>query len=69
MIYAPRGNCGGLQGGFQKVARNLHFTRPHTIMTTMGIPSIATFEVEVVEPKYERKQALKNLNNCLRARV
>jgi hypothetical protein len=29
----------------------------HTIMTTMGIPSIVAFEVEVVEPnlEYERR--------------
>jgi hypothetical protein len=36
---------------------NLHFTRPHTIMTTMGISSIIAFEVEVVELdlEYERR--------------
>jgi hypothetical protein len=66
-VYAPKGNCGRLQGGFQKVGRNLHFTRPHITMTTMGVPSVVAFEVEVVEPnsKYERRQALKNLDDCL----
>lgn len=70
-IYALKDNCGRLQGRFQKVVRNLHFTRPHTTMTTMGVPSIAAFEVEVVEPdsKYERMQALKNLDDRLRAGV
>ncbi len=40
-------------------------------MTTMGVPSIAAFEVEVVEPnsEYERRQALKNLNDCLEVRI
>lgn len=70
-IYAPRDNCGGLQGGFQRVICNLHFTRPHITMTTMGVPSTVAFEVEVVEidSKYERRQALKNLDNHLRVRV
>jgi hypothetical protein len=37
----------------------------------MGVPSIAAFEVEVVEidSKYERRRALKNLDNRLRAGV
>jgi hypothetical protein len=49
--------------GYQKVAWNLHFTKPHTTMTTMGIPSIVAFEVEVVKPnlEYERRQALRRL--------
>jgi hypothetical protein len=42
---------------FQRVVCNLHFITPHTTMTTMGVPSIAAFEVEVVEidSKYERR--------------
>jgi hypothetical protein len=51
-VYAPRGSHGGVQEGYQRVARNLHFTRPHTIMTTMGISFVTTFEVEVVEPNF-----------------
>lgn len=52
-IYALGGSCGGLQGGFQRVAHNLHFMRPHTTMTTMGIPFIVAFEVEVVESNFK----------------
>jgi hypothetical protein len=61
--YALKGSHGGLQGRFQRVAHNLHFTRQHTTMTTMGIPSIVAFEVEVVELnfKYEKGQALRRL--------
>jgi hypothetical protein len=47
-LYALGGSRGGLQGGFQRVAHNLHFMRPHTMMITMGIPSIVAFEVEMV---------------------
>jgi hypothetical protein len=37
--------------------------KPHIMVTTMGVPSVTSFEVEVVEPnsKYERKQALRRL--------
>jgi hypothetical protein len=36
---------------------NLHFTRPHTIVITMGIPLVVAFEVEAIKPysKYERR--------------
>jgi hypothetical protein len=47
-INAQGGRCGGLQGGFQRVAHNLHFAISTIMVTTMGVPSIATFEVEVV---------------------
>ncbi len=49
---------GGLQEGYQKATWNLHFMKPHTIMTTM---KVSFFEVEAVKPnsKYERKQALR----------
>jgi hypothetical protein len=44
--------------------------KPHIMMIAMGVPSIVSFEVEVVELnlEYERKQAsrgLKNLDDCL----
>jgi hypothetical protein len=57
MINSQGGSCGGLQDGFQRVACNLHFMRFVTMVTTMGVPSIAAFEVEVVEPnlEYERR--------------
>jgi hypothetical protein len=62
-IYAPKDSCGRLQEGYQKLAQNLHFMKPHITMTIMGIPSIIVFEVEVVEPilEYERRQALRKL--------
>jgi hypothetical protein len=43
-------SCGGLEGGFQRVAHNLHFMKPPTIVTTVGIASIVAFKVEAVEP-------------------
>jgi hypothetical protein len=52
-LYALGGSHGGLQGGFQRVAHNLHFMRPHMTMTTMGIPSIVAFELEVVESNFK----------------
>jgi hypothetical protein len=52
-LYALGGSRGGLQGGFQRVAHNLHFMRPHMMMTIMGIPSIVAFEVEVVELNFK----------------
>jgi hypothetical protein len=56
------------------LAHNLHFTRSPTTVTTMGVPSIVTFEMEAIELNftYERIQAmggLKNLDNCLKAKV
>jgi hypothetical protein len=48
MIIAQGGRCGGLQGGFQRVAHNLHFAISTTMVTTMGVLSIVAFEVEVV---------------------
>jgi hypothetical protein len=67
-VYAPRNSYGGVQEGYQRVARNLDFTRPHTTMTTMGIPFVAAFEVEVVEPnlEYKRRQTLKRLEKLKR---
>jgi hypothetical protein len=61
MIYAPRSSRGGLQGSFKRAAHNLHFLRPHTMMTTMGVPLVTAFEVEAVKrnSKYEKRQALK----------
>jgi hypothetical protein len=50
MMNAQGGSCGRLQGGFQKVACNLHFMRFVTMVTTMGVPFIVAFEVEAVEP-------------------
>jgi hypothetical protein len=43
--------------GTRGATQNLHFMKPHTTVTTMEVPSIAAFEVEVVKPdsKYERR--------------
>lgn len=61
MAHAQVGSCGGLQGEFQRSSHNLHFTRSPTTVTTMGIPSIATFKVEAIEldSKYEKRQAMR----------
>lgn len=55
----------GCISGFQRATRNLHFTKPPIAMTTMGVPSVAAFETEVIELEleYERKQAMKRLEN------
>lgn len=46
-------------------SRNLHFMKSPITMTTMEVPSIATFETKVIELEleYERKQAMKRLEN------
>lgn len=48
---------------FQKATRNLHFTRPATMVITMGFPFVVAFEVEVVEQdsKYEKILLLRDL--------
>jgi len=63
MVETQEGNCGRLQGRSLKAIHNLHFMKLATTMTTMGIPSIAAFEVKVVNPKlkYERRQAIRKL--------
>ncbi len=40
-----------------EITCNLHFMRPHTIVTTMGIPLVVAFEVETIEldSEYERR--------------
>jgi hypothetical protein len=60
-IHAQGGSCGGLQGEFQRSIHNLHFTRSPTMVITMGVTSMATFEMEVIELdfKYERRQAMR----------
>ncbi len=37
--------------------------KPHTTLTTMEVPSVVAFEVEVVKPysEYERRQAFEKL--------
>jgi hypothetical protein len=49
MVYTLRGGHGGLQNGFQRTTRNLHFMRPATMVITMAFPFVVAFEVEVVE--------------------
>ncbi len=53
IIYALGCRCGGLQEWFQKVAQNLHFMKPHTIVTTMGVPYAIAFEVEAIKTKFK----------------
>ncbi len=53
IIYALRCSCGGLQEGYQRVAQNLHLMKPHTIVTTMGVPSVIAFEVEAIKTKFK----------------
>jgi hypothetical protein len=36
---------------------------------SVRVPSIVAFEVEATEPKYEKKQALKNLHDHLKVGV
>ncbi len=55
----------GYKKGTRGATQNLHFTRPHTMVTTMEVPFVAAFKVEVVKPnsKYERRHAFKKLEN------
>jgi hypothetical protein len=61
MINTQGGRCGGLQGGFQRAAHNLHFVIFSTIVTTMGVRFVATFEVEAIEQnsEFERRYAMR----------
>jgi hypothetical protein len=47
-----KGSHGGVQEGYKKVAQNLHFTKPHITMITMGIPFVVAFEVESIESNF-----------------
>jgi hypothetical protein len=67
MVDTQEGSRGRLQGKSLKAVHNLHFTRLAMTMTTMGVPLVTTFEVEVIDPKskYKRRQAIRKLEKLM----